>query len=404
MTWATAVRLGLLLLAGCPAAPAPDPPPAPGAFDDARRVVATLDDLAGEYPRAVRAGAVTDATRMRVLARQLHHVRGFAERFPADEQEALHAIEASVAARADPAGVVAAAHALRAQLLDRHQLVLGPGAPPPRARAEKMFGLLCAGCHGRTGAGDGNQGLYLWPEPKDFQDPDILATLSPSRAFSWISDGVPGTAMPGFGLFTRAERWALASLVFSFRHDPDEIDRGRALLAGSDLPRTPRALADRTDGDLLAELAGRGLDPGQAGDALAFLRAEAAFTLPPGPLAEVRHRLADALTGYLAGDRTLAAAGAAAARTALQASLPTIRFADRALAHRLDQAVARIGRDIDASVLTDDLDRDVARADELVDRGEAALRDPELHALPVWVAGALPLAVVALVTLRRRRG
>src|SRR5688572_30938920 len=30
-----------------------------------------LDDVAGEYPRAVRAGAVADATRMQVLARQL---------------------------------------------------------------------------------------------------------------------------------------------------------------------------------------------------------------------------------------------------------------------------------------------------------------------------------------------
>ncbi len=397
----------LVLIAAAACTVPPERQAARGAFDDLRRVVATLDDITGEYRHATARGEEVSATRMRVMLRQLHDATVFAQRFPDEEQEALHSLQAMVEARADAADVVAAARALRATIMENHRLVLGPGAPPPRPRAEKQWRELCAGCHGPTGAGDGAQGLYLDPEPKDFQDPEFLATLSPARAFSWISDGVPETAMPGWGLFTPGERWALASLVFSFRYDDDEVERGRHLLALLDLPHSPRALAHRTDAELRADLEARGLTPEQAADALAYLRDQAAFSLPAGPLAPVRGHLAEAAVAYRAQRREEAAAHAAVARARIAAATDAIAVTDPVTAGRLEHGVLAIENEIARLAVADTVEHEIARTDALVDRAEAALRAPSVSggvrlALAGGAAAALALGLLAAGVARRR--
>jgi high-affinity iron transporter len=400
------IAAALLVIVACAVPPEAARPP--GAFEDLRRVIATLDDVADAYPRAVADGQVADATRMRVLTRQLHDATVFARRLPMDEQEPLRAIEEAVAAREDPVEVVEAARALRRKLLDNHQLVLGPGAPPPRERGEALWHMLCAGCHGRTGAGDGEQGLGLVPEPKDFNDPTLLSGLAPSRTFSRISDGVPGTDMPQWGLFSTTERWALASLVFSFRHDADDVARGREVVARLDLPRSPRALADRTDAELLAELRARGLVDEDADAALAYWRGEAAFTMPPGRLGRLRARLADVLVAYRAREWKLAAAHAAAARAELAVMFDAIRVSDPEIAARLEHGVLGVQRAIAADALDGPIEREITRADALVDRAEGGVRAPSVGggirlALLDGLAAALALGLLAATPRRGRR-
>ncbi|MGH7606204.1 MAG: c-type cytochrome, partial [Gemmatimonadales bacterium] len=63
----------------------------------------------------------------------------------------------------------------------------------------------CAGCHGETGAGDGEAARYMLPRPRDFTGAiyQIRSTASgelPTNAdlMRAIDEGLPGTAMPGW--------------------------------------------------------------------------------------------------------------------------------------------------------------------------------------------------------------
>ena len=405
-------RLARVVLAGAAllwaaACVDPEPAPRPGAYEDVRRVVAVLDDVVGEYPLAVKDGAVIDATRLRVLDALLHEASVYGHRFPADEVASLHELERLVASRAPPARVVPDATALRRRLLVDHQIVIAPAAPPDRARAVQQWGMLCAGCHGVTGFGDGPQGLQFDPEPKDFHSWDLMSTLAPTRAFSWISDGVPGTAMPKWGLFSNSERWGLAFLTFGFRHDKAAIARGREIVKTLAMPHSLTALADLTDGDLLRELERRGLDQARAADALAFLRTDSVFTPPTGRMAAVRTALATVIERFRTRHYADARAALGAARDALAPALTAIRAQAPVVAARLEAHLARLDGQLVATTLDEVVDREVVRLGVFLDQAEQALMTPRttgpLRLALEW-ALAPALALGLLLARRRARG
>jgi len=395
------VVAALLCAAACVA---PEPTPRPGAYEDVRRVVAVLDDVTGEYPLAVKDGAVIDPTRLRVLDTLLHEAEVHGHRFPADEVAALHELAGLVSSHAPPARVVTAATALRRRLLVDHQIVIAPAAPPDRARAVQQWGMLCAGCHGVTGFGDGPQGLQFDPEPKDFHSWDLMSTLAPTRAFSWISDGVPGTAMPKWGLFSTSERWGLAFLTFGFRHDAAAIARGRTIVETLPMPHSLTALADLTDGDLLRELERRGLDDAPAADALAFLRTEAVFTAPTGRMAAVRTALATVIERFRQRHYADARASLGAARDAMAPAITAIRAQAPVVAARLEAHLSRLDAQLIVSTLDEVIEREVARIGTFLDQAEQALMTGPTTG-PVRLALEWALApALALGLLLARRG
>jgi DMSO reductase family type II enzyme heme b subunit len=106
----------------------------------------------------------------------------------------------------------------------------------------------CAGCHGETGAGDGEAARYMLPHPRDFTGAiyQIRSTASgelPTDAdlLRAVDQGLPGTAMPGWKtrLSDRERRDVVAYLkTFStFFADtsvhPKGLDFGRAPGGGS---------------------------------------------------------------------------------------------------------------------------------------------------------------------------
>lgn len=376
------VALTTLVLAACVAGP--EPATDVRSFEDVRRTVTALDDVAGEYPDAVRPGAPVDPVRLRVLDRLMHDAARYAQHLTEADRQALAAIDRAIDDHAPPATVVAAARALRRSLLASRHVTLGPAAPSSRARADYLWTTLCAGCHGEGGVGDGPQGLYLEPEPKNFQDPEFLHDLTPSRAFSRITDGMPGTAMPSWGIPTSSERWGLAVRVFSFRHDPGAVARGRALAPLAGVTSAWTALADRTDGELLAALGRRGFTADAADDVVAYVRGELSFAPVPGRLSTIRAALAGALDA-VADRRWPDATGAiVAARRALRPWLVLVAARDRALAARLDEQLGRLTARSAAGAMEEVLIQETVRAQVLLDRAEPA------------VAGPAPLAAAGL--------
>ncbi len=72
-------------------------------------------------------------------------------------------------------------------------------------RGKELYDKWCAGCHGDTGAGDGEAAAYMLPRPRDFTTAVYqvrttasgeLPTDDDMRAV--IDNGMPGTAMPGW--------------------------------------------------------------------------------------------------------------------------------------------------------------------------------------------------------------
>ena len=74
---------------------------------------------------------------------------------------------------------------------------------PPRGRA--VYARWCAGCHGDTGAGDGDAATTMLPRPRDFTRGIYKIRTTPSGQIPTdddlrrvVAEGMPGTAMPGW--------------------------------------------------------------------------------------------------------------------------------------------------------------------------------------------------------------
>ena len=77
-----------------------------------------------------------------------------------------------------------------------------------------VFQTQCARCHGPEGHGDGPDAVGLVPPPRDFASTSWRTDPSPDTIRRITTEGIPGTAMTGFGrTLSRAELDALTAHV-----------------------------------------------------------------------------------------------------------------------------------------------------------------------------------------------
>ena len=118
-----------------------------------------------------------------------------------------------------------------------------------------LYQANCAGCHGPRGAGDGPDGRGLPRSPADLRAPHT-AQHTAGDLFWWISHGIPGSGMPGFGSrLSEEERWELINYLralsagYAARGMGPTVERDRRWLVAPDFtftvgPTPPRALKD----------------------------------------------------------------------------------------------------------------------------------------------------------------
>jgi putative copper resistance protein D len=79
------------------------------------------------------------------------------------------------------------------------------------AAGAKLYGSLCAGCHGKGGQGDGPLARGLNPAPADLTAAHLGWHLH-GDMYWWITRGFAGSAMPGFEHGTsKLERWQIVN-------------------------------------------------------------------------------------------------------------------------------------------------------------------------------------------------
>lgn len=98
-----------------------------------------------------------------------------------------------------------------------------PAGASPRGDAKKgqaLYAQKCAVCHGPTGKGDGPAEFVLFPKPRDltsgkFKIRSTTTLPTDDDLFRVVSQGIPGTAMPGWATLSPAQRWDLVAHVKS---------------------------------------------------------------------------------------------------------------------------------------------------------------------------------------------
>ena len=66
-------------------------------------------------------------------------------------------------------------------------------------RGRDLYVVNCVTCHGVAGAGDGPRAYFIFPRPRNFQDPATQEIMNRPTLFRGVRDGVLGREMPAWG-------------------------------------------------------------------------------------------------------------------------------------------------------------------------------------------------------------
>ena len=118
---------------------------------------------------------------------------------------------------------------------------------PALAEGQGLYQVHCVGCHGTESAGDGPQAARLLTPVPDLRQSARLTDETDARLMTFVTKGVPGTAMPGFAtVLTDDERWKVVAW-----------QRMLSLggLAGPEIPAAPATTGARPETGLATQAA-----------------------------------------------------------------------------------------------------------------------------------------------------
>lgn len=235
-------RIGLLLLSLLIAAPLAVADEGASEGRTWHRLVGILQYLQADYPMAVESKSDFELAEQRSFIAEATEAAG--DLGPRGEAflPRLKEIKVRVDKAEDPEGVSRDCGALVEDLVLAGGLARSPRTPPDLKLGEQLFQQNCVACHGADGRAQVSIAETMEPRPANFHDPDIMAGLTPYKAFNTVGFGVPGTPMPGFPTLSEEERWAVAFYVFTLRQPACDGNPPRASL---------EKLANSTDPELV---------------------------------------------------------------------------------------------------------------------------------------------------------
>jgi high-affinity iron transporter len=235
-------RTGLLILSLLLAAPLAAADEGASEGRTWHRLVGILQYLQADYPAAVESKSDFELAEQRsFIAEATEAARELGPRGEAFLPR-LRELKVRVDKAEDPEGVSRDCGALVEDLVLAGGLARSPRTPPDLARGAQVFQQNCVACHGPDGRAQVPIAETMEPRPANFHDADVMAGLTPYKAFNTVGFGVPGTPMPGFPTLSEEERWAVAFYLFTLRQPACEGHPPRASL---------ERLANSTDPELV---------------------------------------------------------------------------------------------------------------------------------------------------------
>lgn len=359
-------------------------------------IVHLLDYVAVDYPATVREGRVVDEAEYREQLEFVGQVVQLLRAMPAvAERERLLQQAAQLGRRIEgkaPAEEVSrAADALRWDVVKVYGLTVAPKRAPNVQAVAALYQAQCAACHGAQGRGDGPAAAGMEPAPANFHDPERMRSRSVYGLYNTITLGVADTPMPGFKQLTEDDRWALAFLVASMRHDAAVLAAGEAAWREGQGRRTIGSLQELVTLSP-AEVAAQAGDRAAAAQAWLVAHPRALDEGRPSPLAFARAQLREGLERYRTGDkegaRQLAISAYLEGFELVENSLDAV---DGALRLEIEREMMAVRQAIGAGRGADDVAQRVARLEALLDRADAALAEESLSPTAAFVSALLIL-------------
>jgi high-affinity iron transporter len=290
--------------------------PALWAADEAKRLLALIDYIGGDYRNAVQGSKIINEDEYQEMtefsARSLELFERLKEsegRDRAGIEKDLRTMTIHIKEKSGEDLVPQLAQQIKDRLIATYKIVTHPKTLPNLETAKQVYDQNCAQCHGETGRGDGPAADTMQPKdpkPANFLDADLMNGLSAFKAFNTTTFGVDGTAMPNFAALGDEARWEVGFYVLSLRFSPQQSAAGKRLYQTQRLPAEltdVATLATVTDGELLTKLKTNFSRPADAEAMLAYLRKGLLEERKSDPLLIARTYLREAVDLYQQGKK-----------------------------------------------------------------------------------------------------
>jgi high-affinity iron transporter len=319
------------------------------AADEAKRVVALIDYIGGDYRNAVQAGKVvseaeyTEMTEFSARSLDLFTQLKSAEGDKAGIEKDLNALAAHITNKTGDDAVPQLAQQIKDRLIKTYNIVTYPRALPNYAGARLVYMQNCAQCHGDSGKGDGSGRDAMNPKeppPAVFTDAEFMAGLSPFKVYNTTTFGIEKTAMASFAALPDEQRWQVAFYVMALRFSAQASSAGEAWLKGKTLPKDLTSIANlaTSSDDELTDKIKKNLPGAPDSEILALLRRGLLEKKSADPLLIARTLLGEAAAIYGQGDKEKAY------QKAIEAYLDGFEMAEPALFAK----DASLGRSLEA--------------------------------------------------------
>ena len=284
------------------------------AADEAKRMVALIDYIGGDYQNAVQGGKVINPGEYQEMSEFSARSMSLFDQLKASDgdkagvEKDLLALAAHIKNQSGEDVVPQLAQQIKDRLIKTYKIATHPRVVPSYAGAGTVYLENCAQCHGERGKGDGPSRQSMTPKeppPANFTDADFMSGLSPFKVFNTATFGIDKTAMASFAALPEDQRWQVAFYVMALRFAADAAASGEAWSKGKNLPpelTNVATLATASDDELSKKIKAHFPDAPSA-DVLAYLRRGLMEQKATDPLLIARNLIADAAALYSGGQK-----------------------------------------------------------------------------------------------------
>ena len=356
------------------------------AQDQARRLVALLDYLGGDYQNAVQDGKIVSqdeyaemqefSKRILELTRQLKAIE---KTDKAEVEPILKSLVSQVEKKGDVKTVAALANDAKEKLLAVYKIVPHPRQLPSLADGGKLYLENCAQCHGDTGKGDGPGRESMNPKtppPANFTDAEFMAGLSPFKVYNTTTFGIDNTAMASFAALPDDQRWQVAFYVMALRFPAETASAGEGWFKGKTLPgdlTSMASLATSSD-DELTDKSKKSFPGAPVNEVLAYLRRGLLERKSADPLLIARTLLGEAAAIYSQGDKEKAYQKAIEAYLdGFEMAEPALFAKDASLGRSLEAQFTQFRNSIRQGVSADEIQKQRSEIEAKLDQASQIL-------------------------------